>query len=164
MPKINIIGEMERKDEHLSIHYKVSGETDQIVLPALSKSPTRKDDLWKATCFEFFIAIKDKPKYWEFNMSPSGDWNIYAMDAYRQVNMREEKVFEQLPFEFESNNTYLSLNISVDVSPIIRLEQNLLIGIATIIQPKDKSQTYWALTHPTSQADFHTRESFILSL
>ena len=97
-------------------------------------------------------------------MSPSGDWNVYIMDAYRQVNMREEKAFEQLLFEFNSNNADLSLNISVDVSPIIRLEQNLQIGIATIIHIKDKVESYWALAHPTHQADFHTRESFTLSL
>jgi hypothetical protein len=161
IPAINITGEITRNDNHLSIRYLVSGEIDQITIPSPAATPFRKNDLWKATCFEFFIAVENKPEYWEFNMSPSGDWNVYVMDAYRQVNMREEKAFEQLPFEFDSN---LSLNISVDVSPIIQPEQTLQIGIATIIQTQDATETYWALAHPTPQADFHTRESFILSL
>ena len=164
IPAINITGEITRSDNHLSIRYLASGEIDQIAFPLPTASPSRKNDLWKTTCFEFFISVKDKPKYWEFNLSPSGDWNVYVMDAYRQVNMREEKAFEQLPFEFDSNNAHLSLKISVDVSPIIQPEQTLQIGIATIIQTKDVTETYWALAHPTPQANFHTRESFILSL
>ena len=164
LPKINITGAIERKDNHLSIHYKVSGATDQIVFPVPPASSSRKDDLWKATCFEFFIAIKDKPEYWEFNMSPSGDWNIYVMDAYRQVNMREEKAFMQLPFEFNSMETCLSLDLSVDISPIVQPEQNLQLGIATIIQTRDGVDSFWALAHPNQQADFHQRESFIAEL
>ena len=68
----------------LFIRYEVCGELDQILFPALAESPSRKDELWKATCFEFFIAIMDQPRYWEFNISPSGDWNVYVMDAYRE--------------------------------------------------------------------------------
>ena len=164
LPKINITGKMKRRDNHLSIYYEVGGETDRVLFPASSASPSRKDDLWRATCFEFFIAIKNKPAYWEFNMSPSRDWNVYVMDAYRQVNMREETEFTKLPFDFEVMNEKMSINMSVDINPIIQPEMVLDIGIAAIIQTKDGGESYWALAHPTSQADFHTRESFILSL
>lgn len=86
------------------------------------------------------------------------------MDAYRQVNMREETEFTKLPFDFEVMNEKMSINMSVDINPIIQPEMVLDIGIAAIIQTKDGGESYWALAHPTSQADFHTRESFILSL
>src|SRR5690349_18802736 len=96
---IEVTGTAMRQENILSIHYSVHGDIENILCP-ISVAPARKDDLWKATCFEFFIAIKDQSRYWEFNMSPSGNWNVYAMDAYRQVNMREELAFTQLPFEF----------------------------------------------------------------
>ena len=93
LPAIAITGDIERKNNQLSIQYNVEGDIGHTTYPGVSISPLRKDDLWKATCFEFFIAIKNQTQYWEFNMSPSGNWNVYIMDAYRQVNMREEPAF-----------------------------------------------------------------------
>ena len=162
LPKIQITGEIERTENRLSIRYAVTGEIDSVLLPALSNSPARKHDLWKATCFEFFIAIKDQPHYWEFNMSPSGNWNVYAMDAYRQVNMREEIAFTQLPFEFRKNENEITLDVSVDLNPIIQPETFLELGITTIIQTHNGNESYWALAHPGPHADFHLRDSFTL--
>lgn len=167
LPQIQITGEIERIKKRLSIHYSVTGEIDSILLPALSDFPSRKHDLWKATCFEFFIAFKDQPGYWEFNLSPSGAWNVYAMDAYRQVNMREETGFPQLPFEFVNTDGGLSVDVSVDLSPILARDSILQIGITAILQTEDGNETYWALSHPgvpTTQADFHLRESFAIEL
>jgi len=164
LPAIEITGTVSRQENHLSIHYAVRGDIENLLLPTPTDSPTRQDDLWRATCFEFFIAIKDQPQYWEFNMSPSSNWNVYTMDAYRQVNMREELAFTQLPFEFRKINTEILLDISVDLNPIIQPETILELGVTTIIQTNDGNETYWALAHPGQQADFHLRESFILEL
>ncbi|MEP7137695.1 MAG: DOMON-like domain-containing protein [Chloroflexota bacterium] len=163
IPTIEIKGTVTRQDHLLSICYSVHGEIENILLPTPTTS-SRQHDLWKATCFEFFIAVQDQPQYWEFNMSPSGDWNVYAMDAYRQVNMREESAFTQLPFELRKLNDKLSLDVSVDLNPIIRPVQNLQIGITTIIQTADGNETYWAFVHPGAQADFHLRDSFAIVL
>jgi len=163
LPKIDITGEIERTENRLSIHYVVQGETENIVLPVKSLSSSRKDDLWQATCFEFFLAIPNQPQYWEFNMSPSGDWNVYIMDEYRKIGFREEKAISQLPFEFKHFDDKLSLSLSMDLSAIAVFKNNLQISITAIIQTKDGNETYWALTHPGQQADFHLRESFILS-
>jgi len=163
IPTLEIKGTVARIDNHIAVQYVVRGDdVKNILFPAPSSIPTRKDDLWKATCFEFFLAIKNQPQYWEFNMSPSGNWNVYAMDAYRQVNMREEIVFTQLPFEFRKTNAGVFLDISVDLNPIIQPENILEIGITTIIQTADGTETYWALAHPGPHADFHLRDSFTL--
>jgi len=164
IPSIEITGKVARQDNVLSIHYSVQGEIDNILLPVQSDTPARKHDLWKATCFEFFVAAKKQPEYWEFNLSPSSDWNVYAMDAYRQVNMREEIAFQQLPFQFRKTNAELLLDISLDLSFIVRPEQGIQLGITAIIQTRDAIETYWALAHPAAQADFHLRESFLLGL
>jgi hypothetical protein len=159
-PEIQITGEMDRTENRLSVRYAIHGEVDDILLPAPAV-PARKDNLWKATCFEFFLAIPGLPEYWEFNMSPSGGWNVYHMDAYRGIGFREEAAFPQLPFEFQKDDGCL-LDISIDLTPIIRLEQSLQIGITAVIQTKNGSETFWALAHPGKQANFHLRESFIL--
>jgi hypothetical protein len=161
---IEITGQVARQDNLLSIRYSVQGDIEDIRLPVRAESPARKHDLWKATCFEFFLAVKDRPEYWEFNLSPSGHWNVYAMDAYRQVNMREESAYSQLPFEFTKTNNALSLDAAVNLSQLFQPLQLLQIGITVIIQTVDGNQTYWALTHPGAQADFHLRESFVIEL
>jgi len=164
LPQIQITGEIERMETQLSIRYVVTGKIDSLLLPALSNSAARKHDLWKATCFEFFLAFKDQPAYWEFNMSPSRDWNVYAMDAYRQINMREESAFPQLPFNFQKTDRELRLDISVDLSAILHASQQLHVGITAILQTANENESYWALAHPGAQADFHLRESFTLQV
>jgi hypothetical protein len=162
VPEVEITGNVTRIENQIVLNYVVRGDIDRILLPAPSSAPNRKDDLWKATCFEFFIAIKSQPQYWEFNLSPSGDWNIYAMEAYRQVNMREEATFTQLPFDFRKTNDEILLDISVNMHPILQPDAILQIGVATIIQARDGNESYWALGHPGPHADFHLRESFSL--
>jgi hypothetical protein len=164
IPNIKISGEIIRAENNLFIHYEVNGDTDAILLSAKASTPSRTDDLWKATCFEFFLAIPNQPAYWEFNMSPSGDWNVYRIDAYRRVGFREETAFNQLPFVLREMDSKLTLDISMDLSPILQPQQTVRVGITAIIQTVDGNETYWALAHPGTQADFHLRESFILEL
>jgi hypothetical protein len=69
-----------------------------------------------------------------------------------------------LPFEIKHESDKLSLEVSVDLSVMWPPEQDLQLAITAIIQSKDGRETYWALAHPAPYADFHLRESFILSL
>lgn len=162
LPAVEITGTVARINNRIALHYAIRGDVKNILFPVPASIPARKDDLWKATCFEFFIAIQDQPRYWEFNMSPSGNWNVYAMDAYRQVNMRAESAFTQLPFEFRKTTDNISLDISVDLNRILQPENILEIGITTIIQANDGNETYWALAHPGQLADFHLRDGFVM--
>ena len=164
LPDINITGEIERREDQLSVRYHVKGNIASIKIPESSKMPMRKDDLWKMTCFEIFIALEEQTQYWEFNMSPSSNWNVYHMDAYRQVNMREEPLFKALPFTFHKTDDELKLDISINMSSILPLDQKINIGVTAIIQTFDGSESYWALTHPGTQADFHIRDGFTIQL
>jgi len=164
LPQISITGEISLKDNIVHLHYSLSGKIENILLPPTIANPTRKDELWKATCFEFFLAIKNQPQYWEFNLSPSGDWNVYYMDAYRRVGFREETAIQRLPFEVWNEEGEFHLNARVDLHPILPPDQFLEFGITAILQTIDTNETYWALAHPAPAADFHLRESFILGL
>lgn len=164
IPDISIIGEIALQKNIVILHYSLEGKIDDILLPLASMNPGRKDELWKKTCFEFFLAIKDQPQYWEFNMSPSGDWNVYHMDAYRRVCFREEMSIQQLQFEVQQEPSCFTLDAVVDLNPIIQQSHSLDVGITAVIQTADGNETYWALTHPAPLADFHLRESFIPDL
>jgi hypothetical protein len=164
VPAISLTGKLLFHAPILTLHYVLAGNLEKVSLPPVSLYPGRKDELWKATCFEFFLGIKNRPGYWEANLSPSGDWNVYRMDAYRRIGFREETAIFGLPFEIKHESDKLSLEVSVALSVMRPPEQDLQIAIAAIIQTNDGRETHWALAHPAPYADFHLREGFILSL
>jgi hypothetical protein len=164
IPDIVITGKVLRQNSLFNIQYALTGEIKDICLPSLSVHPTRKDDLWKATCFEFFLAIKDSPQYWECNLSPSGDWNVYHMDAYRRIGFRDETAIQGLQFEMRRTSNGLMLDAGIDLSSIIRVGQVLEVAVTAVIQTREGHETHWALMHPAPEADFHLRESFVLQM
>ena len=163
-PDITIQGKILRQNNLITIHYVLRGRLENIFLPSPIVNPTRKEELWKNTCFEFFLAVKDSSGYWEFNLSPSGDWNVYRMDAYRRIGFREETSIQRLQLETQKDTNGLLLAADVDLNSIIRIDQILEVGITAVIQTREKSESYWALVHPALEADFHLRESFILAM
>jgi hypothetical protein len=163
-PDIKIAGKISRQNNTLAVYYSLSGNVGNILFPEISQQPKRKDELWTATCFEFFLAIPEQPQYWEFNMSPSGDWNIYHIDTYRRLGFREERRIQRLPFSVRKEAGCVSIEVSVDLSRIVRAQEPIQTGITSIIQTNDGLESYWALAHPNPQADFHLRESFTLEL
>lgn len=164
LPDIKIAGQVTRQKNLLMIHYVLNGEIEKTLLPQRSRQPSRKDDLWKSTCFEFFLAIPNQPQYWEFNMSPSGDWNVYHMDEYRRIGFREETGISKLPFSVRNEAGCILVDVTADLASILHSEETIQLGITSVIQTIDDHETYWALVHPNPQADFHLRESFILEL
>lgn len=159
---LEIYGQVSRRSNTFYIQYVLGVNLETVVLPACRFAPSRRDELWKTTCFEFFMAIKHKPQYWEFNISPSGDWNVYVMDGYRQLGMRKETRINWLTFEIQKESKSLSLELTIDLDLIIERKMPIEVGIATVIQRLNGQVTYWALMHPRPEADFHAREGFVL--
>ena len=163
-PEIKITGKISRRRNVVMVHYFITGDIASIHFPKKNMCPERKHDLWKATCFEFFIAIPNQPQYWEYNISPSGDWNIYHMDAYRRVGFREETLIKELQIDVRNVGGYITVVAATDLSPIISEGASVQVGITSVIKTDDGYESYWALSHPNPQADFHVRESFILTM
>lgn len=134
----------------------------QVFIPAASL-PKRQHHLWETTCFEFFLGIHNSPQYWEFNLSPSGNWNVYRFSDYR-TGMQEESAFTSLPFKLELKEKQVSLTIEVDLNAIVQPNQPLDVAITTVIQTSPSRITYWALQHCGTEADFHLRDSFVLKI
>jgi hypothetical protein len=160
---LKISGHITRSSHILSISYQVHDPTSVILMPPPADLPLRKHNLWEETCLEFFLRVKDSEPYWEFNFSPSGHWNVYHFDAYRQ-GMREEIAFATLPFRVHMQPDFLSLVVELDLQSIIQSEQILQVAVSTVTKFKDGNIAYWALVHPGKQADFHDRDSFIFEV
>lgn len=162
-PSVKIVGIVARNSNIFNLSYQLIGDLSKISIPTTIVKPLRKNELWQETCFEFFLANKNSPCYWEFNLSPSGDWNIYKFTNYRQ-GMQEETAFSSLPFYVEKRSNVLFLDLELNLNPIISIDRTVEISITAVIKTKENGISYWALTHGGTQADFHRRDDFTLKL
>ena len=119
--------------------------------------------LWEETCFEFFLAPMESSQYWEFNLSPSGNWNVFRFISYRE-GMFEEEAFSSLPFSCEKRPGKLKFDIQVKLDRIIPQKTSFKAGISAVLRSAEEVISYWALAHPGPEADFHNPEGFLLRL
>ncbi len=110
-----------------------------------------------------FLAIQKDVGYWEFNLSPAGPWNVFRLADYRQ-GLQEEPAFQTLPFTVHRQPEMLTVTLNVDLAAIIPPDRPLEVAISTVLQHQDGRLSYWALTHPGPEPDFHSREGFVIKL
>jgi hypothetical protein len=163
LPQIEINGRVNRKDQMLSIEYQLFGDMNAISIAPPASAPSRQFHLWEATCFEFFIGIPGDANYWEFNLSPSGNWAVFALDDYRQ-GLRDELAFTSLPFKVDRYPNYITLSLEFDLSELILAEQDLEMSVTTVVKSSQDELSYWAIAHSGKEADFHLRDSFAINL
>ena len=171
--KLSITGSLTRTGDLLSITYILTGALAQVQLPSLNVSSERTNYLWEKTCLEFFLTAnhpkQNQDPYWEFNLSPTGNWNVFALESYRQ-GLKEETAFTALPFTLQKNKTRqkptegLQLDISMDLGTLLPASSSWTLGISAIILLTDGTETFWALSHPTPTADFHSYGSFAMTV
>lgn len=164
---IQLKGHIARWMNTLFVHYEIIGSLLRIDIPGQKQKPSRKKGLWENTCLELFVAARDCDQYREFNLSPSGDWNVFRFEHYRNEGyvdrLLEEPSVTSLPLRTQKRSESFSLDLEFDLDKIIRKDQLLEIGVSAIIT-FGKSKSYWALTHSDSVPDFHRRDSFIIKL
>jgi hypothetical protein len=163
VPPIELSANVHRDRDILSIEYQLHGDFNTLIIPAQTSTPTRKSFLWENTCFEFFVGVPGLPDYWEFNLSPAGDWNIFHLDNYRQ-GLREELTFTSLEFDVSVEQNLLLLKLSVNLAEIIPAQRDLEISVTTVIESQLGEISYWAINHSGDTADFHLRDSFALKI
>ncbi len=156
-------GSIGRRAGILVIRYALRGRLAELVIPGPAELPARRHGLWEGTCFELFLGVKDSPGYWEFNLSPAGHWNVYRFEGYR-LGMAEETAFASLDCSVRRRPDRLEVALELEIGRITAADQPLAVAVAAVIEFRDRGLTYWALTHPGAQADFHRRDSFQLEL
>lgn len=152
------------QDGRLALSYSLLGDPARMRVPP--PSPARIGwKLWRHTCCEAFIRLRDGTSYHEFNFSPSGEWAAYAFTRYREgAPLQDETLNPQVALE--SPKERLDLYALVDLP---RLEPAyatgaLAIGLAVIVEDENGALSYWALRHAPGQPDFHHAESFALKI
>ena len=139
------------------------GNLSGVEIPGAAEAPRRKNRLWEETCFELFLGSADSGEYWELNLSPSGDWNVYRFTSYRE-GMREEPGFTSLPFAVRIGPEALELSMGLDVGKILPAVGTIEVCTAAMIGTTDGGKSHWAPVHPASRPDFHRRDGFVLTL
>jgi hypothetical protein len=147
-------------EEGLVLQFQMDGEWENFLKPPPKTAPLRQDELWKSTCFECFIAPVSDAAYFEFNISPSGDWNAYAFDAYR-TGMRPAPEF-LAPRIYQSFSSSLSTRTDVLIPKpqFSRPSSELLIQPTLVLASLTGEISYWAGNHPAQKPDFHRLEYF----
>jgi hypothetical protein len=164
LPEIEISGAIRREGDSLAIGYRLSGALGEIGIPAPEIRPRRRIGLWEDTCLEFFIGEPASPRYWEFNLSPSGEWNAFRFEHYRQ-GLYEEMVFPVLPFAGRRKSSRaFHLSLEFDLGRIIQAHRDIEMAVSAVLKMKSGPETLWALTHPDSGPDFHHRSGFLIRL
>lgn len=174
---LKLIFNIERRRHSLDFAFVLSGripaDLQALAVPEAQEPVLRRrrDELWKNTCFEIFVGSADHPSYLEMNLSPSGDWNVYAFDKYRTA-MRPASDSHPPLVRFEraqSGDVYEwhgSLRPTDAGGELRQLlsSPGLVMGATAVLEYKTGEREYWALVHAGQQPDFHLRESFRLPL
>lgn len=133
------------------------------VTPSLLGAATRRraDELWRHTCLEAFVKPAGGEAYWEFNLAPSLDWQVYAFDFYRRG--RQPVAIE--PPAVASRHGKRGWEMAVRW-PLAGLVPAGLwrLALAAVIEEVDGAVSYWALRHAPGKPDFHHPDAFALEL
>jgi hypothetical protein len=149
---------------HLSLAYGVE-PAGALVLP--DHGHERIDGLWRGTCFELFVKPGEGSAYHEFNFSPAAAWNAYSFSDWRQgmeplevdapflVDCRLDDPEHLFPGRYQ-----LDVVLSRASTPATGGK----ISLASVIEEEDGTLSYWALTHPPGEPDFHHPDCFAFGL
>lgn len=170
---LELRAELRHRGDLVEFEFMLSASSldlDRVVWPE-AKAPAqreRRDELWKHTCLELFLSDPAALSYVEMNVSPSGDWNLYAFDDYRKGMRRaggEVVAHRASP----SAEPYFRLvgairpDGAADVEGLLRARE-LVVGVTAVIEYRSGDREYWAITHAGDKPDFHLRPSFTYRL
>ena len=147
----------------LALDYELLAPAYELIWPAAAASPERRDELWQSTCLELFIAQPNETRYWEINLAPNGDWNVYRLDGYRQ-GLQAEPAIQRISLSSDSAADRHQLQATIELPPALRQVAPLEANLCAVLQHANGSNSYWALCHPSSEADFHARAGFVLEV
>jgi hypothetical protein len=170
---ITITGTVRRSGGRFALELLLSGSVDRLLLhpPAATRregaGPRRRDELWRHTCLEAFLARPDGPAYWELNGSPCGDWNVYRFRDYRRRGVAETAVAameSRLEGSGAERHGRLALSLPAPLAEAPVLEVAVTMVLETDTADGEDALAYRALCHPGEAPDFHLREGFLLRL
>jgi hypothetical protein len=143
----------------LSVAFELSDRTASVLLPAASANPARRDGLWQSTCFEAFLSPAGAAHYWELNLAPNGDWNLYRLDSYRQ-GLQPEAAIAALPYRIQRAAGRLRLQVDLPLQGVLPESTAIEVSLTAVLDQDGHGCSYWAWRHVAAEPDFHQRASF----
>jgi hypothetical protein len=146
-----------------TLHQASHANTSPALWPSAKQTACRRDGIWRSTCMELFISTPSMQRYWEYNFSPSGDWNIYQLSGYRS-NLQADASCRQPSITQRTQSGDYELAVITQLPPALIHQQDLILAITAVVEQRYGQLSYWALQHGGSEADFHRRDGFQLHL
>ncbi len=149
-------------DGRLRIAWRIAAAPERLVWDR-SGTPGRRDELWRHTCVEAFLATGPE-SYLEFNVSPDGSWAAYAFLGYRR--RAEDPALPPPDVRVSTASHALGLEADIDVGAVADLAgaPEIRTSLAAVVEETGGPTSYWALRHPSPQPDFHDASGFVLML
>jgi hypothetical protein len=149
-------------DRRLGLVFTIEGDIESIAIPPREQQ-ARADGLWQHTCLEVFVRAGGD-SYFEFNLSPSGQWAAYRFGAYR-----DERTDADIPAPIiqagPNLGTFLLIGtLGLDGLAGLPPDESWNLGLSAVIEEKDGNTSYWALAHPPGKPDFHHPDCFVFEL
>ena len=141
----------------IALSFLLKGNLDSYLFPKVEKIQ-RANELWKATCFELFLANDDEV-YYELNFSSSLAWNFYVLDAYRAESKALE-LEEEPCISFTYKDDECSIVFELE-SEVLDFEDFKYCNLATILLTRENERRFWAIKHLKDAPDFHNKNNFL---
>jgi hypothetical protein len=145
--------------EAIEFEFELTGPIEDLVIPGAVARPAIVDGLWKATCFEAFLGVRDAESYFELNSSPSGDWAAYEFTRYREGMKPATLKLNSRSRRTASNEFSHRFEISRSSLPAIHE-----VGLSVVLKHRDGVISFWALRHSGPKPDFHDRNGFLIQV
>ncbi|MCX7978867.1 MAG: hypothetical protein N2578_07675 [Bdellovibrionaceae bacterium] len=160
----SVLGELTVSGSRFCICWQLSGDLSSFVIPKCSSSPfkllepNRKNELWKETCFEFFIRPKGQERYWEFNLSPSGKWNLYSLAKYRDELVPSKDLIDG-EVSVDGSNQLYKITASLNAPELAK--SPFMYNLTCVLQCAGQKTLFFAPRHPKTKPDFHDPSCFL---
>jgi len=153
--RIKVEASIEIKEKEIIVTYEIRGELKNYIFNK-AENKKRANELWRATCFELFIAPENSSNYWEFNISPTKAWNFYAFDSYKK-SMREELLPSSPHIEIREEEMLYRCACSLS----FRLKEKYYqFNLAVILLDNKDIRHFYTIYRKKGVADFHNRAYF----
>jgi hypothetical protein len=147
----------------VGVTFQPEGALRHLAVPPQVLRPERTDELWRHMCFEMFVRAGEGSDYVEINLSPDRRWAAYRFDAYR-AGMADLRI---PPPSIVPNQEIgpSAISARIELGPaMLPTDVPWRIGLSAVIEERDGTKSYWALSHPPGAPDFHHPDCFALRI
>ena len=150
---------LEASAETLELRYLLEAPLGRLIIPP-SRESRHVDELWRHTCFEAFLRVKDSTAYYELNVSPSTEWALYSFQSTRKGMTPVTGAHAPEVRMLRAANR-MQMNVRLDLRSLSRIAA---LALAAVVEDENARLSYWAAKHPAPKPDFHHPDAFVVEL